>query len=208
MAIRRLSLGLAALAAPILAAISGCASTASTETVAKDPMVGRLLVAAPTVRERLYRHTVILIVHHDDRGALGVMVNRPVEEMSLKEIAALMGRKDETAQGRLLVFAGGPVAPGFGLVVHSTDYRRPGTIGLDRDIAITSGPAILADIGQSKGPRKRLVAFGCTGWGPGELEIELARHHWFIEPEEPALVFDDDRDKLWEDALARAQTEL
>jgi len=70
-------------------------------------------------------------------------------------------------------------------------------------VAITSSPEILRDIGQHKGPEKSLVAFGYAGWGPGQLEGELAQHGWFTAPEDPKLVFDEDRAKVWDEAMAR-----
>ena len=64
-------------------------------------------------------------------------------------------------------------------------------------------PEILLDIGRNRGPAKSLVAFGYTGWGAGQLEGEIARGGWFVEPEDPGLVFDDDREKVWDEAMAR-----
>jgi putative transcriptional regulator len=66
----------------------------------------------------------------------------------------------------------------------------------------------LRDIGHHHGPEKTLFALGYTGWGPGQLENELARHDWFTAPEEPKLIFDDNRANLWEDAMARRTREL
>jgi len=87
--------------------------------------------------------------------------------------------------------------------VHSTDYRRPETLAIDSRVAMTSNPEVLRDIGHKKGPEKSLIAFGYTGWGPGQLEVELARHDWLSIPEDPILIFDDDRKQVWNHAMAR-----
>jgi putative transcriptional regulator len=60
---------------------------------------------------------------------------------------------------------------------------------------------VLRDIGRHQGPRQSLVAFGYAGWGPGQLDSEMALGGWFTVPEEPSLVFDTDRDKLWDEAM-------
>jgi putative transcriptional regulator len=70
-------------------------------------------------------------------------------------------------------------------------------------VAMTLGPDVIRDIGLGKGPEKSLIAFGYAGWGPAQLEDELAHGVWIAVPEDPALVFDDDRAKVWGDALAR-----
>jgi putative transcriptional regulator len=107
-----------------------------------------------------------------------------------------------------IVFIGGPVQPNVGFVVHSTDYRRAGTLDVDGRVAMTSSLEVLRDIADKKGPAKALIAFGYAGWAPGQLENELARNVWDTAPEDPALVFDDDRDKVWEHAAARRTRDL
>ena len=110
--------------------------------------------------------------------------------------------------GNVRIFAGGPVEPQIGFIVHSSEYHLSQTIDIDGRVAMTSSPQVLRDIGHGKGPNKSLVAFGYAGWGPGQLESELARHGWFTIPEDPKLVFDMDRDKVWDAALARRTVPL
>jgi putative transcriptional regulator len=105
--------------------------------------------------------------------------------------------------GEARVFAGGPVEPHVGFIVHSADCHRAGTIDIDGRVAVTTNIEILRDIGHNEGPVKSLIAFGYAGWGPGQLEGELALGGWFTVPEDPKLVFDSDRDKLWTEAMAR-----
>ena len=93
-------------------------------------------------------------------------------------------------------------------MVHSSDYRRPDTIAIDGRVAMTSSRDILRDIGNSQGPTKSLIAFGYAGWGPGQLEGELAQRFWFTTPIDAALVFDRERDKVWDDAMKRRTQDL
>ncbi len=168
-----------------------------------DALVGKLLVASPQITEAVFSHTVILIVQHNDQGALGIVINQPFEEKSIAELLDDLGKKDAGAEGKVEVFAGGPMEPGVGFIVHSIDYHRAETQAIDSQIALTASVEVLRDMGHGKGPKKSLVAFGYAGWGPGQLEVELARHDWLTIPEDPALLFDDDRKKVWDDAMAR-----
>jgi putative transcriptional regulator len=173
-----------------------------------DSLAGQLLIAAPTIGDPRFAHTVILMVRHDKEGAFGIIINRPVGERAIAELLEAAGDDAKGISGTVRIFAGGPVQPELGFVVHSAEYRRDGTIDVDGRVAMTASREILRDIGQHKGPEKSLFALGYAGWGPGQLEGELARHDWFMTPEEPKLVFDDDRGNLWEAAMARRTREL
>ncbi len=171
-------------------------------------LTGQLLIAAPTIGDPRFAHTVILMVKHDKDGALGIVINRPVGEQSIASLLEAPGEDTSGIEGDLRVFAGGPVQPELGFVVHSAEYRRDETIEVDEHVAMTASRQILRDIGHHRGPEKSLFALGYAGWGPGQLEGEIARHDWFTTPEEPKLIFDDDRENLWEDAMARRTREL
>ena len=171
-------------------------------------LAGQLLIAAPTIGDPRFAHTVILMVRHDKEGAFGIVINRPVGERSIAALLEATGHDDADVAGILRVFAGGPVQPELGFVVHSAEYHRAETVDVDGRVAMTTSRQVLLDIGHNQGPEKSLFALGYAGWGPGQLDDELARHNWFTTPEEPKLVFDDDREKLWEDAMARRTREL
>ncbi len=171
-------------------------------------LAGQLLIASPEMGDPRFYHAVVLVVQHDNEGALGIMINRPVEERSLASLLEAIGERDMGVEGSVRIFAGGPVEPRRGFVVHSADYRRAETLDIDGRVAMTGSPEILRDIGHNRGPKKALVAFGYTGWGPGQLESELAQHGWFTTPEDPKLIFDEDRGRVWEDAMTRRTVPL
>ena len=159
-------------------------------------------VASPEIADPRFHHVVILIVRHDDGGVFGIAINRPLAERPLAELVRAIGLDSTGITGTVRIFAGGPVEPGVGFIVHDADTRRAGTMDIDGRVAMTSSSAVLLDIGRKRGPAKSLVAFGYSGWGAGQLEGEMARGDWFITPEDPALVFDEDREKVWDDAMA------
>jgi putative transcriptional regulator len=201
----RLRLWPRAIAWLLLATLLGAATP---ETPPSGSLAGQLLIASPTIGDPRFYHTVILMVREDKNGALGIVLNHPVGERSIESLLKATGASGAGVDGKLKVFAGGPVEPQLGFVVHTADYRRPETLIVDGRVSMTASPQILEDIGHHHGPKQSLFAFGYAGWGPGQLAAEMARHDWFTTPEEPHLVFDDDRAGLWNEAMARRTREL
>ncbi len=165
-------------------------------------LVGQLLIASPKMRDPRFQRTVILLMRYGPEGGIGIAINRPVGERSLASVLDGLGEKGASVEGSVRFFAGGPVQPEIGFVVHTPDYKRPQTFAIDKHIAVTSSREIISDIAHKRGPAKALVAFGYAGWGPGQLEDELERDYWVLVPADPALVFDADRDKVWDEAMA------
>jgi putative transcriptional regulator len=189
----------------LLAAPLGAATEAANDA---NSLAGQVLIAAPTIGDPRFFHAVILMLRDDKDGALGILINRPVGERSIASLLQATGQSAVGVDGNLRVFAGGPVEPQLGFVVHTADYRRPETLEVDGRVAMTASTQILEDIGHHHGPKESLFAFGYAGWGPGQLAAEMARHDWFTTPEEPSLIFDDDRAGLWNEAMARRTREL
>jgi putative transcriptional regulator len=169
-------------------------------------LAGQLLIASPELRQLPFDHAVILLAKHTREGALGIIINRPAKTHPIADLLTALSADIAGVHGDIQIFIGGPVDPGVGFVVHSAEYQTHDTLDIDGHVALTIAPEVLRDIGLDKGPRKSLAAFGCAGWAPSQLDDELAHGVWITVPEDPALVFDDDRAKLWDDARARQKT--
>jgi putative transcriptional regulator len=178
------------------------------QSPAPASLVGQLLIASPTMRDPRFDHAVILVVRHDQGGAMGIVINMPVEERPLANILEMLGEKDTNVTGKVLIFAGGPIQPDVGFVIHSADYRGIGTIDVNKNVLMTSSVQILRDIGNNKGPKKSIVAFGYAGWAAGQLEDELQRRFWFTTSGDPELIFNEDREKVWDSAYSRRTQDL
>jgi putative transcriptional regulator len=200
---RYIILALIAAPATLFAAPSDPAATPEPPS-----LKGHFLIATPSMRDPRFERAVILMVSHDRDGAFGIVINRPLGEKPLADILAAFGKKETAATGNVPLFLGGPVQPEISFVIHGIDYQRPETRAIDARLAATPASDVLADIASSRGPAKSLVAFGYAGWAPGQLESELARNVWYTAPADPGLVFDDDRDKVWEHAAARRTQDL
>jgi putative transcriptional regulator len=202
--LKRLSVFLAC-AVPALAQ---AALEAPKDAPARASLAGQLLVATPSMGDPRFAQTVILMARHDKNGAFGIVINKPLGERPLASLLTALGEKDDGVAGSVPVFAGGPVQPEIGFVVHSADYRRAGTIVVDGRVAVTSTREILRDIARKQGPQKSLLAFGYAGWGPGQLDGEMALRAWFTAQEDVDLIFDLDRAKVWDEAMKRRTQDL
>ena len=195
-----LGAGLIAAALVLQSAFLKAALPGPEEAPGRPSLAGQLLVAAPSMGDPRFEHAVILIVQHDATGALGIIINKPIGERSLASLFEALGQKGGDIAGNVRIFAGGPVQPEVGFVLHGADYRRPETIAINDRLSITSSAEILRDIGNNRGPVKVLVAFGYAGWGPDQLEREIEERAWGIAEADPTLIFDEDREKVWDDA--------
>ena len=166
-------------------------------------LAGQLLIATPLLKSPPFEHAVILMAQHSKDGALGIVINQPLGERPIADLLKALGTDASGVTGTVQVFLGGPVDLAIGFVLHSTDYHGDNAVDIDGRVALSSGPQILHDIGLGKGPRQSLVAFGYAGWAPLQLDNELRQGVWDTVPDDPSLVFDDDRTKVWSDAMAR-----
>ena len=206
--IRSLWLFLVLAASALPATLFGAAPPNPGDTQSGASLTGQLLIASPGMRDPRFRQTVLVMVRHNRDGAMGIVINRPLGEQPLARLLGAIGENTAGASGTVRIFRGGPVESGQGAVLHSADYRRAGTLDIDGQVALTATREIFRDIAAKTGPQKTLIAFGYAGWRPGQLESELALNAWFTAPMDPKLVFDADRDKLWDLALERRTRDL
>jgi putative transcriptional regulator len=195
-------------AAAIVALLLTAALPAPTALPQRASLAGRLLVAAPSMGDPRFYQTVIMLVRHDRTGAMGIVVNRPLQERPLAALLEALGEKADGATGNVRIFAGGPVQPELGFVLHSAEYRRADTTEIDGHVAMTLSREILRDIAANRGPKQSLVAFGYAGWAPGQLEGELVQGVWFTAPADAKLIFEEERERVWEHAVTRRTQDL
>lgn len=159
-------------------------------------LTGHLLLSNATLFDPNFRRTVVLIGYHDEEGAVGVVLNRPLDvtvDEAVPPLAALVQPGD-------LVYQGGPVQPEAAVVVADfEDPTRAGVVALG-SIGFLPEEADPDDLGAIR--RARVFA-GYSGWGPGQLEEELGEDAWLVTPALPQDVFDEEPEQLWERVVAR-----
>jgi putative transcriptional regulator len=173
-----------------------------------DKLIGKLLVAAPSMDDPNFSKTVIFILDHNEHGALGIVVNHVLGTAPAAEVLKGLGIDGQDAVGRLKVFLGGPVEPAATFVLHSPDYSNSDTHSITSSVAVTGDSEILEAISKGKGPAHSLIALGYAGWGPGQLEAEMAHNAWYVAPADTSILFDDDIDGKWKRALATSGVDL
>ncbi len=161
-----------------------------------DTLQGQLLISSAGLYDPNFRHTVVLVGEHDENGALGVVLNRPLPatvDEALPPLAELVPPGEA-------VYQGGPVQPMSPVLlaelVHPSLADLPvfGRIGfLIGEVSTSAQDGIV---------RARVFA-GYSGWGPGQLEGEMEQGSWILEPATVADVFTDDPDDLWSAVLRR-----
>jgi putative transcriptional regulator len=171
-------------------------------------LAGQLLVATPAMADPRFSRTVVYMVRHDATGALGLIVNRPFQEVPIADLLRRLGLEHEGVGGSMRMHYGGPVGPGSVFVLHTADWRGEGTQVIADGISLTGTPGILRAIGSGAGPRRALLVLSYSGWAPGQLEREVQAGAWVAVPADPAVVFDDDYDTKWTRAMALREFDL
>ncbi len=171
-------------------------------------LAGQLLVASEKMGDPRFDQAVIYMVEHDGQGAMGLIVNVPMGEVPYTALFDRLGMESKDMDGGINVYYGGPVDPGRGFLLHSTDVLIDGSYKVSGEVALTSQPDMLNELAHGKGPAQNLFALGYAGWGPGQLESELARDAWFVVPADMSLVFSKNPSRSWLRAAARRGLDL
>ena len=171
-------------------------------------LIGQLLVAMPQMRDSRFERSVIYMCAHSAEGAMGLVLNKLFDQISFPDLLDQLNIKTGPRTKQILVHFGGPVESGRGFVLHSDDYVRDGTLTITDGFALTATIDILRAIADGEGPRSSLLALGYAGWGPGQLEGEIARDDWLISPAEERLIFSEHPEQVWDEALRHAGTPL
>ena len=171
-------------------------------------LTGQLLVATTDMPDPRFAQTVIYMIRHDATGAQGLVVNRPIREISLSLLLGQMGMETRGVQQTVRLHAGGPVDTMRILVLHTAGYASEGTLAVKDGYAVTWEPEILRAIAQGKGPRRTLFTVGYAGWAAGQLEAEMKTGHWVKAAADEAVLFDADDQTKWDRAMARRKIDL
>ncbi len=164
---------------------------------------GQILIAMPGMADPRFDRSVVLICAHSAEGAMGLIVNKPLEQLNFAGLLEHLDIPRAPERRDIRVLFGGPVERGRGFVLHSSDWRRnraEGTMVVPGGLEMTATLDILEALAQGQGPDKALLALGYSGWGPGQLEAEIARNDWLTSEAQEGLVFGEEASK-WSAAL-------
>ena len=170
---------------------------------------GQMLIAMPGMSDPRFDRSVIFMCAHSDNGAMGIIVNKRAPMISFSELLERLEIMPQESRIKLpddvqsmLVQFGGPVEPGRGFVLHTSDYFSADTsLPIDERVALTATLDILRAIAGGQGPRRSLLALGYAGWAPGQLEDEIQRNGWLSCMADEDLLFSNDLDSKYLNAL-------
>ncbi len=162
----------------------------------------QFLIAMPTLADPNFFQTVTYITEHNASGALGLVINRPLNLTLSQLLEHLEIHSDPPGVAAIPVYHGGPVQPEQGFVLHCPVGHWSATLRVTDDIGITTSRDILQAVACGEGPQHLLVALGYAGWGPGQLEQEIADNAWLSSPFDFNIVFATPSDQRWQAAAA------
>ena len=164
-------------------------------------MAPGLLLAMPQLADPNFSRSVVLMIEHGQHGSFGLVINHPslIKASELLESLNMPWAGEDTA----VVWAGGPVSPSTGWVLHEPiTFPEPGqgTIAITSTISLSTSPDRLRLLA-TRPPKFIRLLLGYSGWGPGQLESEMSRGAWLHASADPALVFDTPPEEMWERAM-------
>jgi len=169
---------------------------------AATPLVGKLLIAMPTLADPNFWHTVVLVgVHSTEEGAFGLVINRPLD-VELSDILDELGEPVTTSRFPQ-VLAGGPVEPNHGFVIYEKgDIERDETaLHVNGGITVSGSTETLANLARGDIESRYYLLLGYSGWYPGQLEREIEENSWLVAPLDTSIVFDTPLEERWTAAL-------
>jgi putative transcriptional regulator len=170
-------------------------------------LTGQVLIAMPNQQSGSFARTVICICAHSAEGAMGIVVNKPIDSLSFDELLKQLDLAPVPPQRRIRMCQGGPVDGGRGFVLHTADWSNDQSLPVTEDLALTASVDILKAIAGGGGPRQGILALGYAGWGPGQLEDEIAANAWLSVPADEALLFGDGPEDKWLLAMAKLKVD-
>ncbi len=195
---------------PWLALLLALAVTAAalSEDRESASLSGRLLVAAPELVDPNFGRTVVYLVEHNDEGAMGLVVNRPLGDLDVEKFFANLDLDGDGLSGTLRAHSGGPVEPSIVFILHSAESALDSSRPLPGGLSLTNDPEMLRRLAAGEGPKRHLLLFGYAGWAPGQLEGEIAGGFWNDIEAADDLLFELDDSAKWNSARERLSIDL
>ncbi len=156
-------------------------------------LTNQFLIAMPALMDPNFHRTVTFMCAHDEKGAMGIVINRPLdislgdmlEHMDLSPVGDALG-----AQHAMPVYEGGPVQQERGFVIHEPTGNWDSVLKVGDGVGVATSRDILAAVAKGEGPKRSLVALGYAGWGAGQLEQEVRDNAWLNGPASSTILFD------------------
>ncbi|MEM6410362.1 MAG: YqgE/AlgH family protein [Pseudomonadota bacterium] len=165
-------------------------------------LTGKFLIATPEIGDDRFKRSVILVCAHAEDFAMGLILNKPVEGLTLPTLLDQLEIPMTVSLPDYQVLDGGPVGKDRGFVLHSADFScDSATMQVGGNICLTATRDALHAIASEKPPENAILALGYSGWGPGQIEQEIAENAWLVANIDQDLVFARSHESKWQQAL-------
>ncbi len=163
-------------------------------------LTDHFIIAMPGLMDDNFNQAVTYICEHDENGTFGIIINRE-SEITLNDVMQQMKIPYHAGNaGNESVFTGGPVQTNRGFILHRPTGNWDSSLIVNDTVALTTSRDILEAIADNKGPDDNIIALGYAGWGPGQLEQEMAANTWLSCPAEQQIIFDTPVEERWQAA--------
>lgn len=159
-----------------------------------------LLLSMPQMRDPNFARSVVLLCKHNDEGAFGLVMNRPL--VTTGRVVVNLDPPVSTER-ELEVWIGGPVEPGSSWILVGGRQEKPGGVPIADGLSLSTSPDLLRRLLEPDPPADTRLIVGYSGWGPGQLEMELEESAWLLSDVDPGLLFSTPPDRMWEQAIRR-----
>lgn len=156
------------------------------------------LISMPHMADNLFGKSLIYMCEHDEKGAMGFIVNKPFPNNKMEAILQQTGLHNILPHPD--IYFGGPVNLNNGFFLHNSKYSIEGTHQISDDLSITSNNSVIKDIENGKGPDNYRFSLGYTGWSAGQLNKEVENGDWLVMPSSKKIIFETPDEKKWEKA--------
>jgi len=165
-----------------------------------NQLTNHFLIAMPGLTDDNFNQAVTYLCEHDENGTFGIIINRE-SDITMNEVMQQMQIPYSTEQqDNTLVLTGGPVQSNRGFILHRPTGNWDSSLIVTDTIALTTSRDILEAIAEDRGPDNNIIALGYAGWGPGQLEQEMAANTWLSCPAEQQIIFETPVEKRWQAA--------
>ena len=164
-------------------------------------LTGQFLISMPSLEDDRFEKTVIYMCAHSKDGAMGIIINKKIDYDLYPDLLEQLGIDKPLEDKKLYIRYGGPVESGRGFVLHSDEVIQKETLTIDKGVALTSTSEFFEDLSRGNGPKNSILALGYAGWGPGQIEKELASNSWMTLKADSDFIFDEKVNNKWKDAF-------
>ena len=177
-----------------------------------DTVKDLFLIATEKIKDNRFKQTVILMLEHDKKGALGIVINKQVGKIKLGSLISKIKdqsiNKKDLYQVEIPVYWGGPVDKKRIIILHSNDYKSETTKKYNKNISTSNDLKTLVKIAEKKGPKKSLVILGLSAWNVGQLDGEIEMESWTLSEMSMDIIFEENNNKKWLKAISNSFVRL